>query len=224
MEYIEKSYEDIAKLGARLGNPYQDMGSRPPILYNGLVCKPFLKNRKKKEKLILKLDKLNLNYLINIRGILKINGKAEAFLYEYERGALLKKYLEQEEPYKERWKLIEEIFLTDEALVKEGLTYFDYHTANLIVNKDIKFLDIDSIIKITRFNRVKIKRFLLELIVSIYINFDLTFNWDNTHYLGVLSEFLDINCYDELDMLKIINALYNKHMGEDIELRERIKM
>ena len=165
--------------------------------------KELLKDKKKKEELILKLDKLNLKYLINIKGMLRVQNRTEAYLYQYEKGELLKKYLERDEPFLERWKLIEEIFLTDKALVREGLTYFDYHSANLVVNQDIKFLDIDSIIKITRFNRNKIKRFLLELIVSIYINFDLTFNWDNTHYLGILSEFLDINCYDELDMLKI---------------------
>lgn len=217
------SYDKIAKLGVSLSNPYQDISYKPPILYQGIVYKPFLKSLKKKEELILKLDKLNLKYLINIKGMLRVQNRTEAYLYQYEKGELLKKYLERDEPFLERWKLIEEIFLTDKALVREGLTYFDYHSANLVVNQDIKFLDIDSIIKITRFNRNKIKRFLLELIVSIYINFDLTFNWDNTHYLGILSEFLDINCYDEVDIEKIINALYVKNKGEDKYLRERIR-
>ncbi len=213
----------VAKLGVGLFNPYQDEGLKPPILYKGNVYKPFLKGLKKKEKLILKLDKLNLDYLLNIKGMLKVNGQVEAYFYKYEEGKLLKKYLEDDEPFIERWKLIEEIFLTDKALVKEGLTYFDYHTANLVVNQDIKFLDIDSIIKLTSFNRERIKRYLLELIISIYINYDLTFNVDNTVYLGILSDFLNINCYEEIDIEKIINVLFNKNQGEDKYLKERIK-
>ena len=71
MKYFEMSYDMVAKLGVGLFNPYQDEGLKPPILYKGNVYKPFLKGLKKKEKLILKLDKLNLYYLLNIKEIFR---------------------------------------------------------------------------------------------------------------------------------------------------------
>ncbi len=223
MNYVEENYDEIKEKGIALKNAYQGVGSNPPILYNGLVYKPFTTKVRKKEKLILQLEKLNLEYLAKIRGIFTYKGKVQGYMYQYVQGKLLRDWLEKDMPFDIRQKLIEELVLTDETLISNGLNYFDYHTANMLVRDDIKLIDIDSITKINIYNRLCTKRFLFDLIISIYANYDITFNQDNVPYLGIMSDFLDINCYDELNFNEILNALFKKSNGEDRVLRERIK-
>ncbi|MCM1052829.1 MAG: hypothetical protein NC483_02490 [Ruminococcus sp.] len=224
MTYIDVDYNELHERGKILGNPYQEGKDihMAPILLDGYVYKPFLNGAKKKEKLIELLKKLNWEYLASIIGIYHDH---RGYVYEYNANNLLKDALKSYVEFDRRLEYMDQILRTDEFLVDKGLTFFDYHSANILVGKSICLLDEDSIISANSNNRRRIKEYLLELMISIFINYDLTFNGDNSCYYGLLVKFFNdptlVDRYD-IDLRNLFDKMTKKTSGEIEELKEEI--
>ncbi len=224
MTYIDVDYEELERRGKLLSNPYQqgkDL-SGAPILLDGYVYKPFLKSAKKKEKMIELLKELNWQYLSHIIGIYNDH---RGYIYKYNPNNLLKDALKSYIEMDKRLTYLDQILKTDEFLVSNGITFFDYHAANVLIGESICLLDEDSIIKANNNNRQRIKKYLLELMVSIFINYDLTFNGDNCCYYELLAKFFNdpslIDGYD-LDLRNIFDKMLQKTSSEVDELQDSI--
>lgn len=221
MEYINVDYQALQERGKVLSNPYQEQKiiTASPILLDGYVYKPFVTGVKKKEKMIELLKKLNWDYLARIIGLYHDH---KGYVYQFSNKPLLKDALTKYIEVDRRLKYIDQILRTDEFLVSNGVTFFDYHSANILVGKSICLLDEDSIKAVNSENRRRIKEYLLELMLSIFINYDLTFNGDNSCYLELVASFFDdytiLDSYD-LQLRQIFDKMLNKSSGEIEELR-----
>lgn len=226
MEYQTVDYETLLMYGKKLGNKYQekDNDCNSPILYDGLVYKFFLQLPTRKEKLILQLEKLHLKYLSEIRGLFIANGK-KGYDYKYSTSPILTEKLGTDISFSQRLKYIDGLITTREILDQNGLSFFDYHSANFIAGDDIQMLDIDSIKSNKVNNRTVIDRYFLELLLSIFMNFDISFNEDNSNLYAIFYKFFngEINFYsDEFDMDAIFNNLVKMNIGNAEELRSEV--
>jgi len=227
MEYMDVDFERILVQGKRLGNSYQTgkIDCNSPVLCDDLVYKFFLQSPTKKERLILQLEKLHLRYLSKIRGLFMANGK-KGYIYEYSISPLLADKLRSSISFQDRLRYIEELIKTRSILDQNGLTYFDYHSANILAGNDIEMIDVDSIKSNRINNRVAIDRYFIELLVSIFMNFDITFNDDNSYLYDLFYRFFNgsINMFDnEFDMDTIYDTFLKMNIGDALELQSEVK-
>ena len=217
MNYEELRFIDIKKVGQKLGNKRLAY----PVLYKGIVYKTFDVQKdyfklselyREKERLMLTLDKLNLKYLTKVRSILTNKNKPYGYTYEYNDSPIMKDYLETKHNLKTRLTYISEILETHEKLLAANLSYIDYHSGNFLMDKEIIFIDIDSIIDKNTFKAKYIKEYLFTLIISIYLNYDLTSTVDLAPYLDILSDYFDTSLYDFdlLDLHKVFEEMLTK--------------
>ncbi len=226
MEYKEIDYETLLLYGKRLGNKYQekDDNCNSPILYDGLVYKFFLQSPTIKEKLILQLEKLHLKYLCEIRGLFIANGK-KGYDYIYSPSPILADKLRTDISFEQRLRYINGLITTRKVLDQNGLSFLDYHSANFLAGDDIQMVDIDSIESNKANNRTVIDRYFLELLISIFMNFDITFNEDNSNLYALFYRFSNgaINLYsDDFDIETIFNNLAKMNMEDADELRSEV--
>lgn len=223
MEYVDVDYDKLSTFGTKLSNSYQEKKDfkTAPILYDGLVYKFLWKGIKKKEQILLQLKQLELEYLVKLRNFFNARGNI-GYIYEYDKSPLLSDVLKSSISLDKRFKYIQGLLTTHNILAREGLVYFDYHSANVLAGPNIRLLDIESIIRTTINNIVAIKRYLLELMISIFINKDLTFNADNSYLYELFAKFFDE--YDaffgiDFSLDKFFEKILAKTSGDAEELR-----
>lgn len=220
------TYEDLQDCGTILRSPFPhpSEGYLYPILFDGNVYKFFNSEEKDLAKILLMLEKLKLRYLSIIKGFIKENGSIKGYVYEYDDSPLLKDVL-WALPQKRRFTYILQIILTDKALKKNGLTYFDWHTANILAGGSIRLIDIDSIKPRDILSESDISYYLFELLISIYIKYDITFNKDNSDLYGLFSLYFDMPellIREEIDFRKLFARMLKRDSSYE-ELREDVR-
>lgn len=226
MEYIDIDLKTILEKGKRLGSKSSNKNAdlSAPILYDGLVYKFFLQSPTRKEKLILQLEKLHLKYLSKIQGLFRTTER-RGFIYQYSTSPLLAEKLGTNISFQDRLKYISGLIATRNILDQNGLLYFDYHSENFLAGKDIEVIDIDNIISNRISNRVAIDRYFIELLLSIFMNFDISINGDNSYLYDLFYKYFDgnINLYgDEFDMDSILNIFAKMNEEDALELQNEV--
>ena len=125
----------------------------------------------------------------------------------------MKDYLETYHPLSERLNYISEIIKTHEALLQADLTYIDYHSGNFLMDKQVIFIDIDSIINKNAFSFHYIQEYLFTLILSLFLNYDITDTPDLAPYYNILCSYFNtphLYEYDLLDLNKIFAEMTKK--------------
>lgn len=223
MENFQVQYKELLKEGKVLKPSYKKFGSDYgfPVLKDGLVYKPLESNFQ--VRLILEFAELGLKNLVKIRGL--YNGN-QGYVYEYDE-PLLKVKLGEMIKLEQRLKWIYDLIVTHEEFLKRGYLYYDYHSENVIGSDDIKLLDIDGAKDINSVNPTKrhADSYLLELLFSIFVNYDFTLQGDNSNLYVLFRFFLgQVNLIPESDLnfLEIFEKMTQKSAGEIDEFREEI--
>ncbi len=190
------------------------------------VYKLLLRGAKKKEKILLKAMSLELKYLTRIRDFITRNGKVYGYTYDYDQNPLLREALLGEISIQQRLKYIEEILTTNNALRDSNLTFYDWHSQNVLAGEHVKLIDIDDIRNSTPSINSNADYYLFDLLVSIFINTDLTFNDDNSYLYNLLSSYFNessILDHDTPNFDRIYNAMTSSspNMINDLEQEVR---
>lgn len=226
MKYFDVDYDALFRNGKSLkkGNVLEQRKFNVPILLEGVVYKPFRFEEDKKARIILELEKLRLKHLVHVKGLSR-DGKC--FLYDYEAHRVLAKKLREDVSLDKRLNWIRDIIATHEELKVNNLLYVDYHSGNFLAQQEITFLDVDSIEYLRGDTLLKvIEEFLLELLISIYVNYDLTSCDDNCDLYYLFSEFFnyyEIIRRNKLDFWWLFEEMLKKSGGEIEEFRQDIK-
>lgn len=228
MIYKDYSYEELVILGTILKSPYiaEHRSIKHPILFDGNVYKFFPRKNKNCEKILLLLEKLELKYLSKINGFIGSNDRCGGYFYQYDASPLLKDELENISQ-NQRLIFIMELIYTHHFLKERGLIYFDYHTANVLVNTSIRLIDVDSIVPKYQVRELEIDYYLFELLISIYLKYDLTFNKDNSNLYSLFASFFEmpeIIRGENLNFLELFDAMVKKNhdfknLREDVKIR-----
>lgn len=225
MEFLTIDSKTLENEGQILKPPfkYQNESKPLPILLNGLVYKPFSKKDSEKAwqiELITKLEKLAIKQLAHIKGLYNNNF---GYVYYFNSDPVLYNALNCYIALEKRLRWIHDLIEVYIKLNEHGLKYFDYHSSNILVGDSITLLDIDGIKR--KFNARELAEYLLELLVSILINFDLTSNYSNFKLYELFSKFFNepkILSEENLDFMKLFDCIVSKNTGEVTEFREDV--
>ena len=231
MEYEEISFSDIREKGTKLGNKKLNY----PVLYNNTVYKKFTIDTptskvvsfcRKKANLLLKLEKLNLKYLVKTKSILTLKEKPYGYTYTYQDYPLLKNYFDANHSLNERLNYIYEVLTLEQNLKSVNLTYPDLHSANLLMAPHALFIDTESIIEYNPYLKRYLNEYLLAFILSIYLNYDLTCLSDITPFIYLIDSYFPnshILDFTSTNFSQIIKIMQTKSLEEISYLKRQIK-
>lgn len=195
MAKINTSYHSLSFNKMLLRNYFNchlQNGEAELFLVNNEVYKIFesyLATRK--QKLMEFLHDNNLDLPISINNLFYENNEFIGYSMEfYKNYNTLYDVLKSNISLKERCDIALELVNIYEKLINNKIVYYDFHSKNILLNKDIKLLDVDSsYYKVDKNYDIQARRNLLLLIITILTGVD--FNFD----------------YEELDKTQVLNTI-----------------
>jgi len=227
MEYLPVDYEALKQRGKNLSS-YKMIHEDTPILLDGMVYKIFEEYFDDEKASVFDfLERWDSPFLMKILYLLVSNNSVIGYAYSFDKTPTLKKQLNTSLPLEKRLLYIRELLDVDRWLTQRGLLYSDYHSDNFLACEHIRYLDLESIMKSTMLQRQWVEGYLLELIMSIYLNYDITARPDNSnlrlHFLQFLGDSCLANIGDNIKFDDIFENMSRKTSGEVFEFRTLAK-